>query len=345
MTIKKLFKTAAILLALAGCAEEGASIVETQGNDVLQADVQPLETRGTFDHEGQQLSFSTVVREGVVEVSVELRGLVLFMTLDTENGIVDTDGYAAENGEDTQLLADDVAMLRRFEKRLATTYSEHAETPSLDYLSRAITLWSGVTPSFPLKHTYHGRFDRSASLCGDVNKPGQGVNTKKYIAATHDCMACHWLFGCNNWDDRSTVDKVFMSMHPDGSCGDDTYFGTNTGNYSCYEPNHDANVEYAYGGCFGRCGAGCGNTTQFTRACLDHDLCVRFGHSIADVFCADEFSGTGVDVAFAPNCGGHITIDYNWAGSGNENSCPTSWNGTNDGCDHGCQFIDGDCFR
>jgi hypothetical protein len=36
--------------------------------------------------------------------------------------------------------------------------------------------------------------------------------------------------------------------------------------------------------------------------CLDHDLCVRFGHSLASWWCDDEFAYTTDDYAFAPNC-------------------------------------------
>lgn len=35
--------------------------------------------------------------------------------------------------------------------------------------------------------------------------------------------------------------------------------------------------------------------------------------------------------------------DYCWLGTPTENNCPTAWNGTGDGCDCGCQFIDPDC--
>ncbi len=37
------------------------------------------------------------------------------------------------------------------------------------------------------------------------------------------------------------------------------------------------------------------------------------------------------------------SCDYQWAGTSTANNCPTSWNGTGDGCDCGCQFTDGDC--
>ena len=59
----------------------------------------------------------------------------------------------------------------------------------------------------------------------------------------------------------------------------------------------------------------------------------------------DDFCGAAWDYTWAPNCGGNFTVNYNWAGSSAQGACPAGWNGTNDGCDVGCQFVDGDCFR
>jgi len=202
----------------------------------------------------------------------------------------------------------------------------------------------------PLTRTFHGRLDRSSSLCGNVNKPGQGTQTKRWQSATHDCAStagdCSNWTGCDRWDDNSSTSYVFMSMHPEGGCSDDTYFGGSSASFSCYEPDHPGGTEYAYGACFGRCGGGCGGGTAFTRDCIDHDHCVRLGHSIASFWCDDEFTGAAWDALWASNCSGvNLEVDYNWAGSYSEGNCPTSWNSTNDGCDVGCQFIDGDCFR
>jgi hypothetical protein len=130
-------------------------------------------------------------------------------------------------------------------------------------------------------------------------------------------------------------------MHPGGS-----YFGTTIGNYRSYEPDHDASVEFGYGACYGRCGDSCGGSTQFTQACLDHDTCVRFGHFDQSPECDDDFLDAAVDYGVASNCPGvNFRVDFNWEGSANQNNCPTSFNNTNDGCDIGCQFTDGDCFR
>ena len=69
------------------------------------------------------------------------------------------------------------------------------------------------------------------------------------------------------------------------------------------EVNHDTNVEYAYGNCFGACGAGCPGSYQFTVDCVNHDSCVRNGHVMASGYCDDQYTSALDDWASAPNCG------------------------------------------
>ena len=82
------------------------------------------------------------------------------------------------------------------------------------------------------------------------------------------------------------------------------------------------------------------------RACLDHDQCVRLGHSIASVWCNDHLADATWDAINANDCSGvNFDVDYDMTGTNYEGNCPTNWKNANDGCDHGCQFVDGDCFR
>jgi hypothetical protein len=117
-----------------------------------------------------------------------------------------------------------------------------------------------------------------------------------YVEATHD----DWWY--NRGDDKTTY-YAFVAPYAACPSADGTYFWKNS-QWQCYAPDHDANVEYAYGDCFGRCGAGCGSggSGTYTYDCLDHDSCVRFGHSIASIWCDDEFTYTIDDYTFAPNC-------------------------------------------
>lgn len=118
-----------------------------------------------------------------------------------------------------------------------------------------------------------------------------------YVAVTHDS------WGHSRWDDKGTF-FAYVSKDPPCSTGDAATWFLKDGSWQCYEPDHDKNVEYAYGGCFGRCGAGCGDNGEgsYTYDCLDHDSCVRFGHSLTSFWCNDEFLAAADDYLFAPNC-------------------------------------------
>ncbi|MCH9687937.1 MAG: hypothetical protein K0V04_41290 [Deltaproteobacteria bacterium] len=334
-----------------GDIDKDAVITEEVDTGLIELSVTESYAAGRYYHDDIELHFEAEVQESTSEVTLEVRGMILLLTIDHETGAFDVDGFAAENGVDTQMTPEDRALLQALDAALGALTAEQTQpSQAIDLLIRASTLFGDYSSSLPLQRAFYGRLDRSSSMCGSVNKPGQGVNTKLWSSATHDCNDtagdCSNWWGCSRWDDNATTDHVFMSMHPDGGCSDDTYFGGSSTSLSCHEPDHPGGTEYAYGGCFGRCGGGCGSGTQFTRACLDHDQCVRLGHSLASFWCTDEFSDTGWDVINAPHCSGvSFTVDYNWAGGSTQNNCPTSWNGTNDGCDHGCQFIDGDCFR
>jgi hypothetical protein len=246
------------------------------------------------------------------------------------------------------MLPEDLELVQALEVALTETYQAHAgESPALDMLNRAVTVWGSYTTTLPLTRLYHGRLDRSSSLCGYVNRRGA---TGIWVSATHDCNSgagdCSDWWGCDRWDDNSTTDYVYMSMHPAGGCSDTTFFADGSGSFRCYEPSHPGATEYSYGDCFGRCGGGCGGGTVFTRDCVDHDQCVRLGHDLASFWCDDEVTGAAWDAAWGSNCSGvTFTVHYNWNGTSYQSACPASWNNTNDGCDVGCQFIDGDCFR
>jgi hypothetical protein len=99
---------------------------------------------------------------------------------------------------------------------------------------------------------HHYRRLAYTSLCSYINS---------YYYVTHDDFSY-------NRDDPRTSYYAYLSMTPAGPCSDGTYFWKNN-NWQCYEPDHDSTVDYAYGNCFGRCGAGCGTSRQFTRDCAD----------------------------------------------------------------------------
>jgi len=343
------------LVACAGVDDE--KVVTTQDSQgVIEFDsLTPHLVAGQFDLHGQKLAFRSTVIGKVPEVVLELRGMALTLTVDPITGAFDVDGFETAKGEDTAMTEPDRVLVHGFEVVMSDLYRDRAqELPALDILNKAVALWGEYPDEVALQRTYYGRFEKDApggiGLCGRVNRPG---SWGWWTGGTHDCLTIkNWwsncasiTAGCENWDDGSTVNYVFMSMHPVGSCSDSTFFGSNAGNFRCYEPDHDDNIEYSYGACMGRCGGTCGGGTQFTQACLDHDVCVSFGHWNGNPECADDFVGASWDYLWASNCGGNFYIPYNWAGSYYEGNCPSAWNNTNDGCDVACQFVDADCAR
>jgi hypothetical protein len=316
----------------------------------------PSRVEGSYEYRDLTLEFESEALDTGAFVTIALRGMVLVATLDP-SGVFDLDGFDVQTGDDTQMTRPDVALIRAFEVALTDLYRERAaELPALDKLNRVLTVWGDYSETFPLSRVFYGRNQRivNEDVCDMVNKPQQ-TGGYRWIRASHDCLVIKNVFsgdcnaltgGCVHGDDSSTVDRVFMSMHPSGSCGDGTFFGTNESSFRCFEPDHDPNIELSYGGCFGRCGGECGGATQFTGACLDHDECVRFGHALVNPQCDDDFVEAAIDAVVASNCAGvAFTVDWNNAGSSAEGNCPWEWKDSNDGCDAGCQFIDGDCFR
>jgi hypothetical protein len=364
--LKKL--AAVSVVGLAGCAgaasdgthgeDSPAVIVAPEQQGVVRFDVlSAASVKGTFEYHGVTLAFDAEA-DAVKAVTVELRGMVLTGTFEPADGVFDLDGFNASDGSETQMTEVDRAVIHTFEVALTDIYRERgAELPALEVLNRAVTVWGDYSPTLTLHRTFYGRQERATlqNLCGQVNRGGQGTGfAPRYSWGSHDCLTIKNFWsdcaavsaGCMYGDDSSTVERGFLSMHPGGSCNDNSYFGTSSTNMHCYEPDHDPNVEYAYGDCLGRCGGGCGGGTTFTQACLDHDICVRFGHIQVSAECDDEVLDAAFDAAFAPNCDGtSFTVNYNWSGSTYEANCPAAWNYTNDGCDVGCQFVDGDCFR
>ena len=220
------------------------------------------------------------------EMFVELNGLTLMATLDPTAGASQFDGFATSSGATTQILEADkllIASLRTHLDELGTEVSG-----PVNYLRRMVGLWEEWPESMGLQHQVLGEQDRGyTSICWALNS---------YTSATHDC----WSGGGDRWDDGTTLDYAYVSMHAAGPCSDGTYFWN--GAWTCYEPDHQNNIEYGYGNCLGRCGGGCGGGTAFTWDCLDHDQCVRTGHDTASLWCDDDFVATWDDAALAPNC-------------------------------------------
>jgi hypothetical protein len=363
----KLFGCVPFALVLAACASadgqapsDGAKRVvvapEQQGLIRFET-LEAKRVQGVFEYHGVTLGFDSETTDAGHFITFQLRGMTLTATVD-DSGVFDLDGFESESGEDTQLTEADKTVIHTFEVALTEVYNESgSEFPALGMLTRLATLWGDYPVTMPLRRTFYGRNEQAVlvNLCHRLNTAHQGVQLRKYTWGSHDCSHVESLFGsdCGAWelgcsygDDSSTTEMVFLSMHPRGNCNDGAYFATNLSNFTCFEPDHDASREQAYGDCFGRCGSSCGPETAFTQACLDHDQCVMGGHFQASPDCDDHFPDAGFDFLFATWCfNANFEVDFNWAGTSLESNCPSAFINTNDGCDVGCQVIDGDCFR
>jgi hypothetical protein len=255
--------------------------------------------RGTFIDENGEVSFtSRFVDTNVLEIVVDFNGLEITSITDWDSGVIEHDGFSVDTAESTQMMDEDRAVLIAFTRSLdglGTGVSEPVER-----LRAFVNTWSEYPTSLDLQGVALMDEDRGwESLC---------AYRGQWIAATHDCgEGCKWYNPtCSNginsfWTDNTTLDYALLSMDGAGPCGDGTWFHDGY-NWGCFEPGHVTNVEWGYGNCFGRCGDGCGGGTQFTRDCLNHDECVRTGHSDGSSYCNDQFSSASDDWAYAPNC-------------------------------------------
>lgn len=241
---------------------------------------------------GEEVVFESIeVEPGVVEIVVEARDMILMATMDT-SGVMDLDVFA-RNGDDTQILEADRALLDEFSSAIFDAEPDSTWNP-IQRLERLTSLWgSWPETNVPTRLVLAEENRSYSSLCGYVGW---------YINVTHDGPGS-WVGGCgkDNWGDSSTF---YGLLNNEGAyCGGDgTRFSPDGGSWTCYEPDHSSSQEYARGLCFGQCGSGCGSP-DYTIDCADHDSCVRFGHATVSISCNDEFSSTVDDWGFSPVCG------------------------------------------
>lgn len=291
MTKRAMLLSMGVLLAV-GCGTEGTS--STTGTLTVE-ETQGQATGSFVDAELGRVDFtSRFVDTNVLDIEMRFHGLTVTSTVDFDSGVIEYDGFTSASGADTQILDDDRALM------LALAHALDARGTHVSEPLERVRSFANTWAEFPATLDPQGiaLVDQNhsyTSICWAVNS---------YQSATHDCWSgagdCSNWTGCSDWDDNSTLDYAYVSMHASGPCSDGTYFYN--GSWQCYESDHSGSVEYAYGNCFGRCGSGCGSSTQFTWDCHDHDECVRTGHDVASAWCDDEFTSTVDDWASAPNC-------------------------------------------
>ncbi len=278
------------LAAIAGCATQD----DTGPVGDLELNMSQNAVDGTYTAStGELVNFRSVeTSPGVIEISLEARGMMLMATMDL-TGAMDLDVFSLANGQDTQILEADRTILDEFSSAVFDYDPETTFAP-LSKLERISSLWgswpeTNVATRLVLAQANHSY----KSLCDKVNQ---------YVKFTHDGPGS-WVGGCgrDNWDDKSTY---YGLVNAEGACSgshDGTRFSADRSSWRCYEPGHSKSMEYARGECFSQCGDGCGSP-DYTAACGDHDSCVRFGHSLVSISCQDEFDHTVDDSLYAPVC-------------------------------------------
>ncbi|WDE14174.1 hypothetical protein [Thalassomonas haliotis] len=229
-----------------------------------------------------QVRFSGIqIAPGQFELKVEVHGKILTASVDKANqsaklSALDAKGQAIFlNGKDRLQLS---ALLNTYEQ---LGYGKQNDAANM--LKRLFSLWAQTPDTVSLQRTIDG-VSASAyqNLCSY-----KGLE----LAASHDGNQC-------GYDDPECTSLALL-----GSRGSNTESYIN-GQWTTAVPDHIPNVRQR-GECYGNCGGGCPSGDQIlTRDCLNHDQCVRNGHSLISGWCNDDFTYTFDDAMFAPECPG-----------------------------------------
>lgn len=298
-------KAIVVALVLAACADSP----QTQKPDADMLEIAGTD-KGITGSYGATTFSSEMASDNVLDMKVTFNGMVITALVDFQAGVIEYDGYAADTGANTQMTDDDRTALLDLEGALAQLKGD--QPFAVDKLRGFVATWAEHPSTVDLQDIRLVEENRSwTSLCYAKNS---------YYSASHDCDTGGF------WIDATTLDNVWLSSTgnlggPDGVawyipaagnyqacsgslwCSRYSQYISGAGWWSGFEVDHDTRVEYAYGNCFGVCGAGCPGTYQFTVDCLNHDSCVRNGHITSSGYCDDQFVAASDDWASAPDCG------------------------------------------
>jgi hypothetical protein len=297
-----------IAVAFIGCTTTEPTTNEPATNESSELVITDT-ANGIAGSFGETTFTSEMVSEHILEITLQVNGMMITALVDYSSGVMEFDGYARDTGENTQMTDEDRTALVELEHALASLGEGLPFT--LDKLRGFVATWSEHPTTVDLQTIRITEENRSwTSLCYAKNT---------YYPAKHDCNA-------GGFDtDQTTLDGAYLDSTgdlggPDGTAFYFPYAGSfqccsgsvSCSRYSCSvggagwylaEVDHDTRIEYAWGNCFGACGGGCSSTYQFTVDCVNHDGCVRNGHVLASGYCDDQFTAASDDWASAPNCG------------------------------------------
>jgi hypothetical protein len=277
--------TSTSLIACAGQSDPASESSTTESAEgSLQITMTAEGTKGTFVSGGETVSFESVAqKDGIFEVDIKLRGVMLDATIDRANGATSMDAFAIANGGDTQISEGDRELLMKFLKATSTVVSVSGHE-SATMMRRVASLWSQTSDTLKVDRRVLGEEGRTwTSLCSYLGKT---------YRAQHDCSSGGF---------SAAVNQVNAYV---GYYGSTTYY-SRSGTWSTSAYVHAGTstfVPLEYGECFGRCGGGCDPQSDYTVDCHNHDSCVRGNHSIASMYCNDQFSSASDDELYAPVC-------------------------------------------
>lgn len=277
----------------------------------LELTKSPTETSGTYvlDSSTQDTAAFRSLDKGsqVVQVAVQLHGLTLVAVIDHAAQTAQFKGFATATKLESPITDQDSALLAALSKKLQGAFDPATATLTEQTLVKAVGVWeewpTATSPTLSI-----GAGTSSPlwvySLCSQARCPVRQANGTLAWRYTGNCAQWYWTLyaehDCNQctWGQPNCQQIVQLGDH--GSCnGDELYW--NGSAWLCGEPNHWVRP-YVTGNCFGRCGAGCGFLHKYTLDCMDHDSCVRNGHSVISWWCDDQFVAAIDDELFAPIC-------------------------------------------
>jgi len=286
------------LVACAGTADapepaEDEPVAEATGGVAGQLKLATTEraVRGLFQFDGGEAEIGIdSIGDDMFDLFAELNGMRLTMIVDRNGGVIEMDGYSAENGRTTQMSSRDRAVLRGVFVALDKLGVE--KVPGhVRLLRKMIDHWSEHSPTIALRR--QKLFDLKKTVSGLCGYCGM------YVQFSHDCSTAGF------WADSTTAYGLVKHIGAYSGCAEGTKWATtNGGTMYCLgsEPGHSTTYEYGMGNCFARCGAGCGSEKDYTKDCGNHDHCVRFGHADASMYCNDQLSSCTDDEASSTNC-------------------------------------------
>lgn len=303
-----------------GVVKETEEVAVQEGE--LKMSLREEATEGTFITSRDKIVFqSRASADGKrIKVQVETNHLVLNADIDLAKQFVSFAGKLKDQIATEMYLTDRslvLSTLRAIEKQMKTR--EQPLKLSDEMLLRTLGVWSEWPPNVPLEQRVsvegqppvqtqsqtngqNAQLDDPPGLkplcveakcktSSGMSYTGLCLEPRFYEYAKHDCNH-------GDFDTPENQQRVLLGDH--STCkGDELYWDGSQ--WQCGEPDHWQRP-YVQGDCFGRCGPGCGTVGVYSEDCLNHDGCVRNGHSLASPYCDDQFLACIDDEIFGPNC-------------------------------------------